>query len=98
LRRQCALFGLTRSGIYRQPTAPQAGKLARMRWIGLQYLATPFYGSRRMTAALRHAGYLVKRKRVQPLMRVMELAALGPSRRSAAWRHSIGSTLTRCAG
>jgi putative transposase len=49
-----------------------------MRWIDEQYLATPFYGSRRMTAELRLTGHQVNRKRVQRLMRLMGLEALGP--------------------
>ena len=53
VRRQCALLGLARSGVYRQPAAPDPEELALMRWIDEQYLATPFYGSRRMMAVLR---------------------------------------------
>ena len=49
-----------------------------MRRIDEQYLATPFYGSRRMTAELRLAGAQVNRKRVQRLMRLMGLEALVP--------------------
>ena len=49
-----------------------------MRWIDEQYLATAFYGSRRMTAGLRQAGHQVNRKWVQRLMRLMGLEALGP--------------------
>jgi putative transposase len=78
VRRQCSLLGLARSGVYRQPAAPGPEELALMRWIDQQYLATPFYGSRRMTAELRRAGRRVNRKRVQRLMRVMGLEALGP--------------------
>ena len=78
VRRQCVLLGLARSGVYRQAAAPDPEELARMRWIDEQYLATPFYGSRRMTAALRLAGRRVNRKRVQRLMRLMGLQALGP--------------------
>ena len=78
VRRQCALLGLARSGVYREPAAPDGEELALMRWIDEQYLATPFYGSRRMTAGLRQAGHQVNRKRVQRLMRLMGLEALGP--------------------
>jgi putative transposase len=78
LRRQCTLLGLARSGIYRQPAAPDPEELAVMQWLDEQYLATPFYGSRRMTAELRKAGRQVNRKRVQRLMRLMGLEALGP--------------------
>jgi putative transposase len=38
----------------------------------------PFYGSRRMTAVLRRAGYAVNRKRVMRLMRQLGLAAIYP--------------------
>jgi putative transposase len=41
-----------------------------------QYLKTPFYGSRRMTAELRLRGYAVTRKRVRRLMRLMGLEAI----------------------
>ena len=42
VRRQCALLGLARSGVYREPAAPDGEELALMRWIDEQYLATPF--------------------------------------------------------
>jgi putative transposase len=106
VRQQCRLLGLARSGIYRQPAVPDADEMALMRWIDEQYLATPFYGSRRMTAELRLAGHQVNRKRVQRLMRLMRLEALGPKPKTSrpaaqhriypyllAWR-SIGRT--RC--
>ncbi len=47
LRRQCKLLGLNRAALYYQPVAVSAYELER------QYLRTPFYGSRRMTAWLR---------------------------------------------
>jgi putative transposase len=78
VRRQCTLLRLARSGVYRQSAAPDPEELAVMRWLDEQYLATPFYGSRRMTAELRQVGHQVNRKRVQRLMRLMGLEALGP--------------------
>jgi putative transposase len=78
VRRQCALLRLARSGVYRPPATPDREELALMRWLDAQYLATPFYGSRRMTAELRKAGRQVNRKRVQRLMRLIGLEALGP--------------------
>jgi putative transposase len=45
-----------------------------------QYLRTPFYGSRRMTAELRRQGEEVNRKRVQRLMQEMGLEALYPKK------------------
>ena len=41
-----------------------------------QHLKTPFYGSRRMKAWLLAEGYLVSRKRVRRLMRLMGLEAI----------------------
>ena len=49
-----------------------------MRLIDRQYLETPFYGSRQMTAWLRRQGYTVNRKRVQRLMGLMGLQATVP--------------------
>ena len=46
--------------------------------IDRQYLKTPFYGSRRMTAFLKQSGHLVNRKRVQRLMRTMGMEAIYP--------------------
>jgi putative transposase len=53
-----------------------------MRLIDEQFLRTPFYGSRRMTASLERAGETVNRKRVQRLMATMGLEALFPKPRT----------------
>ena len=47
-----------------------------MRLLDAQYTATPFYGSRRMTAWLRSQGYVVNRKRVTRLLRQMGIEAI----------------------
>ena len=47
-----------------------------MKLIDCQYLATPFYGARRMAAWLKKQGYEVNRKRVRRLMRIMGLKAI----------------------
>ena len=47
-----------------------------MKMIDGQYLSTPFYGPRRMAIWLREQGYKVNRKRVQRLMRIMDLKAI----------------------
>ena len=52
-----------------------------MRLLDAQYTATPFYGSRRMTAWLRGQGYAVNRKRVTRLMRQMGIEAIYPKPR-----------------
>jgi putative transposase len=82
VRRQCELVGLARSSWYYEPARESAENLALMRRIDEQYLRTPFYGSRRMTIWLQRQGEEVNRKRVQRLMRVMGLEAVGPKRRT----------------
>ena len=81
--RQCALVGISRSSVYRRPVSADAEALALMALIDRQYLARPFYGSRRMTAWLRAQGHPVNRKRVQRLMRRMGLEAIHPKPRTS---------------
>ena len=83
VRRQCALLGLARSGVYRVAPAPDPEDLALMRRIDALYLELPFYGSRRMTLALKAEGRAVNRKRVQRLMRLMGLEAMVPQPRTS---------------
>ena len=78
LRRQCALLGVARSGVYRPVKPANDNDAALMRRIDELFTAWPFLGSRRMTAMLRVEGVLVNRKRVQRLMRLTGIAALGP--------------------
>ena len=70
---QCGLLGLGRSTFYYQPVQINAVDLVLMAAIDRQFLETPYYGSRRMVAVLRRAGYVVNRKRVRRLMRQMGL-------------------------
>jgi putative transposase len=76
--RQCALLDLPRASYYFTPAGESAENLALMRRIDAQYLRTPFFGSRQMTAWLRRQGHAVNRKRVQRLMRVMGLQGAVP--------------------
>ncbi len=78
IARQCELLGLPRSSYYYQPVPVGAEEAALMRRIEQQYLRTPWYGSRQMTAALRRQYGVVNRKRVQRLMRKMGLQAVTP--------------------
>jgi putative transposase len=82
VRRQCALLGLARSGVYRPPPAANDNELALMRRLDELFTAWPFLGPRRMAALLRVEGRAVNRKRVQRLMRRMGIAALGPKPRT----------------
>src|SRR5215467_11527413 len=76
LRRQCQLLGLNRCAVYYEPVEIGAYELELMALIDRQYLRTPFYGSRRMTAWLQSQGHMVNRKRVQRLMRLMGIEAI----------------------
>jgi len=82
VRRQCTLLGLARSGVYRVGKAANDNDLAVMRRLDELFLAHPFLGSRRMAAMLRE-GRPINRKRVQRLMRLMGIAALGPKPRTS---------------
>ncbi len=74
--RQCRLLGISRSGLYYQPVAVSEEDLTVMKMIDRQYLATPFYGARRLAAWLKNQGHRVNRKRVRRLMQVMGLKAI----------------------
>ena len=65
-----------------------------MRLIDQQFLRTPFYGSRRMTASLERSGETVNRKRVQRLMALMGLDAIFPKPRTTVACLTHGSTPT----
>ena len=82
IRRQCALLGVARSGVYRPPRVANDNDLALTRRIDELFTAWPFLGSRRMVAMLRAEGRPLNRKRVQRLMRRMGIAALGPKPRT----------------
>jgi len=82
VRRQCELLDLNRASFDYEPGTETTETLRRMRRIDKQYLKTPFYGSRRMTAWLLREGELVNRKRVQRLMGVMGLEAIHPGPRT----------------
>jgi len=75
--KQAELLGVARSTVYYQPVL-DTYSLELMHLIDKQYTKTPFYGSRRITAALRRKGYQVNRKRVQKLMRLMGIEAIYP--------------------
>jgi len=83
IRRQCALLGIARSGVYRPSLEANDNDLALMRRIDELFTAWPFLGSRRMTTMLRAEGHAINRKRIRRLMRTMDIAALGPKPRTS---------------
>jgi putative transposase len=88
---QCRLLAVSRSSMYRKPAAVSEQDRAIMVLIDRQYLARPYYGSRRMAAWRATQGHLVNRKRVQRLMRLMALVAIyqRPSTSKATAAHKI---------
>jgi putative transposase len=88
--RQCHLLDVNRASVYRRPAPVDAEDLRLMELIDRQYLAWPFYGSRRMAAWLTTQGFPVNRKRVQRLMRLMGLVAIyqRPNTSKAAPEHT----------
>jgi len=70
------LLDISRSGLYYQPKGISEEALALMKLIDRQYLATPFYGARKIAAWLKSQGHRVNRKRVQRLMQLMGLKAI----------------------
>lgn len=78
IQRQCELLDISRSGWYYEPLPETDFNLALMRIMDEQYLKTPFYGVRQMTAHLRRCGYEVNEKRIRRLLRLMGLEAIYP--------------------
>src|SRR5215831_5712370 len=76
ISQQCRLLAVPRSSVYRKPAEISVDDLAIMALIDRQYLARPYYGSRRMAAWLATQGHRVNRKRLQRLMRLLGLAAI----------------------
>ena len=94
---QCALLGVSRSGLYYRSRGTSEEDLALMQAMDRQYLETPFYGSRRMRVWLEREGMVVSRKRVQRLMRTMGLRAIyrGPRTSRPAPEHRVYPYLLR---
>jgi putative transposase len=80
MSKQCDLLSIHRSGLYYQPVQESEQNLLLMRKLDEQYLLTPYYGIRKMTAWLLREGFSVNRKRVARLMRLMGLQTLYPKK------------------
>jgi putative transposase len=78
VRRQCELLNLSRSSLYYEAVPTSQEELALMRRMDEIHLTYPFYGSRKLSHALRTEGHAVNRKRIQRLMRLMGLESIAP--------------------
>lgn len=77
LRQQCKLLDINRSSLYylkktRQNESELCQEIAEV------YERYPFYGYRRITAMLRRKGILINKKKVQRLMKILNLRAIYP--------------------
>jgi len=77
------MLSVHRSTVYYKPRPVTTKNLALMRLIDEQYMRTPTWGSRSMCSYLRRLGHQVNRKRVQRLMRLMNLGAIYPKPRTS---------------
>jgi putative transposase len=91
ISRQCRLLSVSRASVYRQPAEISEEDCTLMALIDRQYLARPYYGSRRMAAWLATQGHVANRKRVRRLMRLTGLAAIyqRPNTSKPAVAHKI---------
>ena len=76
ITKQCELASISRSTFYYSTAEECDYNLNLMHIIDKQHTKHPYYGSRQMTAFLRREGYIISRKKVQRLMKVMGLAVI----------------------
>lgn len=90
ITRQAELLSVNRSSLYRKKALPGWSQtdLMHMRLIDKIYTAHPFYGYRRITAALSRLGHHVNRKRVQRLMRIMDIRGICPGKNLSKCLHA----------
>lgn len=80
IKRQCLLLELNRSTWYYRNKPVSAYNIEIMNRIDELYCKNPEYGVRLMTKVLRREGYLVNKKRIRRLMRMMGIRAVYPKR------------------
>jgi putative transposase len=80
LSRQCQLVNLSRSSFYYRPKPPSEKDLSLMARIDEIYTDNPDFGSRQLRNVLDREGIVVNRKRIQRLMRLMDIQALYPKK------------------
>lgn len=76
--RQCKLVNISRSSVYYQKKGLSELNLKLMKEIDEIHLERPVKGSRAMVDRLLDKGYVVNRKRIQRLMRLMGIEAIYP--------------------
>jgi putative transposase len=80
ISRQCSLLNLSKSSFYYQSREVSIKEIEIMNKIDRINTKYPFYGSPRITAALKREGEIINHKRVERLMKVMGIAAIMPKK------------------
>lgn len=83
IRRQCELLELCRASLYYEPVEIDPADRRLMDAIDVEFTAVPFYGARKIARELRKKGWMVGRKRVGRLMRLMGLEAIVPTKNTS---------------
>jgi len=78
INRQCQLLDVSRSTFYYHPHPESEHNLMLMRLLDEIHLEHPYYGSRRLKGALEDEGYIVARKKVSRLMKLLGITAIYP--------------------
>jgi len=69
---QCKLLSINRNSFYYSPKSESEENILITELLKLQYLATPFYGYRKITVWLEKQGFIVNEKRVRRLMELVK--------------------------
>ena len=80
---QCRLLDVSRSSVYYKPVPFADKELELMRRIDEIHLKYPFLGIRRIRDRLQREGYMINRKKVQRILRLMGITPLYPKRRTS---------------
>lgn len=84
---QCELLSVTRSSFYGRPKEESELNQRCMRRIDELHIQYPTWGSRMLRDRLRLEGFSVNRKRIQRLMRLMQVQVVYPSRNLSRRAH-----------
>jgi putative transposase len=76
--RQCELLNISRSSVYYEPVPVPEEEVRVMRELDEIHLLRPFLGSRRLADELRDRAFIVNRKKLRRLMRIMGIKAIYP--------------------
>ena len=81
IRDQCKLLKLSRSVLYYKPLALNPEQQEIQEKIDELYTEHPYYGTRRLSEALKREGYQIGRGRVRRLMRILGIEAIYPGKK-----------------